>query len=111
MLADAVVSYAEVYRDRKITERMQGPETHSLTAQYRRRWARALRSIRFAPVSKNGCYGLKATAHPSLAGEVADIIDAVTKMSGHIQPPIMRTDAAVLFRWQWCHGGGLDTAE
>lgn len=99
MLADAVVSYAEATRDRRVNERLWNDA--DMTEGDALSFKRALESIRFVPVSKNGCYGLKATAHPALANEVAGIIDAVTRMSGHPESgPIMRTDTAVLYRWQ-----------
>ena len=98
MLADAVVSFAEATRDRHVSERLWNDA--DMTEGDALSFKRALESIRFVPVSKNGCYGLKVTAHPSLAATVEHVLDAVTKMSGHIQPPIMRTDTAVLFRWQ-----------
>lgn len=98
MLADAVVSFAEMTRDRRVNERLFNDA--EMTEGDALSWTRAMRSIKFVPISKNGVYGLKATAHPSLYGEVESIIDAVRNMSGHPEGgPCLYTDTAVAFRW------------
>lgn len=97
MLADAVTAHARAVRDRHVNERLWNDA--EMTEGDALSWKRAMESLRFSPVSKNGCYGVKATAHPALAAEVAAIIDAVANMSGHPDQPVMRTDTAIVFRW------------